>query len=93
VPQSASKTNKAQAAYCWWYGDSSQAIAYLMMDCQKWRRARGGMLKELGMDKFAISERRDRIDLEILFGEDAMTAMFQSTAKNRVVYQAFLVVF
>jgi hypothetical protein len=64
VPQSTSKTNKAQAACCWWYGDSSQTVAYLMMDCQKWRRARGGMLKELGMDKFAIRERRDRIDLE-----------------------------
>jgi hypothetical protein len=41
------------------------------------------MLKELGMDKFAISERRDRIDLEVPFGEHAMTAMCSSETMSK----------
>jgi hypothetical protein len=35
------------------------------------------MLKKLKMNKIAIIERRDRTDLATLFGEDAMTAIFQ----------------
>jgi hypothetical protein len=35
------------------------------------------MLKKLKMNKIAISESRERTDFATLFGEDAMTAIFQ----------------
>lgn len=71
------RISKVQDARCWWCDDSRQTVAHLVLECRKWRRERDVMLGELKADKITISERRDRTDLETLFGEEAMTAVLQ----------------
>jgi hypothetical protein len=55
-----------------------------MLECRKWRRERDEMLRRLDSDKLTISLRRDRTDLEVLFGEGATTAVLRFIEKTEV---------
>jgi hypothetical protein len=65
------RVGKVQDAQCWWCGGTSQTVAHLLLQCRKWRRQRDSMLRQLRAKKVFISERRDRTDVETLFGYDA----------------------
>jgi len=69
------RIDRAQDARCWWCGHSRQTVAHLMLECRKWRRERDVMLQKLRSDKLMISPRRDWADLEVLFREEATTAV------------------
>jgi hypothetical protein len=48
-----------------------------MLECRKWRRERDAMLHRLSSDKLTICSRRDWMDVEILFREEATTAVLR----------------
>jgi len=71
------RTKQAQDARCWWCNSSRQTVAHLLMECRKWRKERGAMLKDMHEKKIKISARRDTSDLQLLFGESAAEAVLR----------------
>jgi hypothetical protein len=78
------RINKVQDARCWWCGGSKQTVAHLMLECRKWRRERETMLQRLSAKNVAITERRDRRDLETLFEQVATVDVLQYIESTEV---------
>jgi hypothetical protein len=71
------KIDRAQDACCWWCSHSRQTVAHLILECRKWRSEREAMLQTSRSEKLMISSRRDRMDMEALFREEATTAVLR----------------
>lgn len=71
------RIGKADDAQCWWCGAIEQSVRHLMLRCRRWRRQRDAMLKKLKSKTVSISERRDRADLQTLFGAEAVVDVLQ----------------
>lgn len=70
------RISKACDAHCWWCGAIEQSVTHLLFRCRRWRRQRDAMLRRL-RKKVSISERKDRTDLQTLFGAEAAAGVLQ----------------
>jgi hypothetical protein len=66
------RTKRVQDAECWWCNNSRQSVTHLMLHCQRWRRERDTVLKELQSAKIRNLARRDESGLQILFGDSTV---------------------
>lgn len=78
------RIGKAQDAHCWWCGVIVQSVTHRLLRCRRWRRQRDAMLRRLSSQKVSISERRDRTDLQTLFGARAVTEVLQFLEDTKV---------
>jgi hypothetical protein len=78
------RIGKVEDAQCWWYNESDQTVAHLLLHCRKWRRQRDSMMRGLCAGKVPISAMRDRADLETLFGEKATAEVLRFIENTEV---------
>lgn len=78
------RIGKVQDAECWWCGGSGQTVAHLLLHCRKWRRQRDSMLRSLHAKEIPVNTRRNVIDLQILFGEEAITDVLRFIDETEV---------
>lgn len=78
------RIDKVEDAQCWWCSGSSQTVAHLLLRCRKWRRQRDCMMRGLHGEEITISARRDRVDLESLFRDEATKAVLRFIGNTEV---------
>jgi hypothetical protein len=78
------RIGKGESARCWWCGGRSETVAHLLLECRKWRGEQEAMVRKLRAKDIAISERRDRRNLKILFEDNDTMDMLEFTETTEV---------
>lgn len=78
------RIGKVEDGRCWWCHRSGQTAAHLLLRCREWSRQRKSMMRELRTKEIPISARRDRKDLETLFGEEATAEVLRFIENTEV---------
>jgi len=78
------RIGKVPDARCWWCSSSRQTVEHVLLECRKWRRERGTMIRNLSTKNIAISETPDRRNVRILFGDKATVDVLEFINKTEV---------